>query len=91
MYKRYNLILAKVLQKCKFVNSRHHRGRSPCNFLNYSEFLENFGTGSGYRAFRLCTKNFATCFDFYSFNDRVPSLFKKFIQELILFAKRSEM
>ena len=54
-YKWYSLVLAKVLHTCNiFKNNLHHR-LFPCNFSIFSEFLENFGAGSWYRAFRFCT------------------------------------
>ena len=49
-YKEYSLILAKALYTCNFINIKN---RLSLHFPNFSEFLENFGAGTEYRAFRL--------------------------------------
>ena len=46
-----NLILAKVLHINNFIGNAIYHGCSACNFVNFSEFLENLCAGSGYRAF----------------------------------------
>ena len=57
--KKLSQIISRSLQElCKGTTYLHlskmHFGCSLCYFQNFSKFLENFGAGSGSRAFRLC-------------------------------------
>ena len=49
--KCFKLILAKVLHIYNFIKNILRRESSPSNFFNFFEFLGNFWTGSGYRAY----------------------------------------
>ena len=44
------LLLWRVVHICNFIKNVLHHGRSPYNFVNYSEFLENLWAGLRYRA-----------------------------------------
>ena len=73
---KYRLILVKVLHICTFFKSLLHQKRSPCNFQNFSKFLENFLPGSEYGAFRLSALNvmFTGCFHFSIFKAKHSGL-----------------
>ena len=63
------LLLWRVVHIYNFIKDVLHHGRSPYNFVNYSEFLENLWAGLRYRAFKLCAfiVLFTVCFQFYIF------------------------
>ena len=80
----YSLILGKILHICNFIKNLLCQSRSNCNFLNFSESMENILEGSAYRAFSLCVVIviFTLHFHFYIFKKYAGYKVKKFDQKI---------
>ena len=80
-----SLILGKILHICNFIKNLLCQSRSNCNFLNFSESMEDVLEGSGYRAFSLCVVIvilFILHFHFYIFKKYAGYKVKKFDQKI---------
>ena len=80
----YSLILGKILHICNFIKNLLCQSRSNCNFLNFSESMENLLEGSAYRAFSLCVVIviFTLHFHFYILKSTLDTKLRKFDQKI---------
>ena len=90
-FKWYSLILAKVIHRCNFIKNSLHLARSPCKFLNFPEFLENFGPDIEYRGFRLCAIIALYTFIFTFLKTQWVRSLENLSKKLFSFAKHSRM